>query len=1096
MSDKLFPVPVDKLLDIILNELDNKGSYFGIPSELFFINSPHKVHLLESTVFGKKIRTPVGIAAGPHSQMAQNIVAAWLLGANYIELKTVQVLDEIDVAKPCIDMQDEGYNCEWSQELNIRQSFDEYLNAWLIIHVLNHHFGHGDDPGVLFNMSAGYDLEGIRSKKMQWYFDKMASCSEEIKEKKEALRKIYPSIDEVIIPPVISNNITLSTMHGCPAGEIESIASWLMESRGLHTYVKLNPTLLGPGRVREMLNQKLGFSTVIPDQAFQHDPEFGDAVSLIKKLSEKAIECDLEFGLKLTNTLECLNQKKVFSEDVENVYMSGRALHPLAVKLASLLQDEFGGLLSLSFSGGADAFNAAELLACGFRTVTSCTDFLKPGGMMRIPQYLEQIVKRMENCGAKSPDELVTDTPKGTSPADIGAALRENLRNYSAETISSSRYKMEYLLPPEIKTGRRLDTFDCIFAPCREACATEQDIPEYMLFASRGEFLKSHEVILYTNPFPSVTGMICDHLCQNKCTRVHYDDSLLIREVKRFISTREEPVLSRPGDNGQKAAIIGAGPAGLSCAYYLALAGFSVEVFEKHSMAGGMVRFAIPGFRLSDGALEKDIKRIESLGVKVHYNHFVDKERFKNIRKEYDFVFAGPGAPESMPLDIEGIDARGVLDPLTFLFGVRAGEKPDLGSRVVIIGGGNTAMDAARTASRLTDKEVVILYRRTIRQMPADQGEIKAAMQEGIRFMELCGPVEVIRENGRVKALKAVKMELKGMDSSGRPRPVKINGSEFLIECDTIIPATGQKVETGFIEAEDLQTADGSYLSRQARVFTGGDAMRGASTAINAIGDGRKAAEEIIRAAGIEHGRNLPSTDNEPDTGKLMIKRAVREFAPVIRELPQDQRKSFDIVQIPLGKEEIVREAGRCLQCNQLCNTCVTVCPNMANYPYQVSATGYGIQTVKQNKDGQTSISESGTLSLAQRIQILNIADFCNECGNCNTFCPTADAPYKVKPRIHLGIASFYASETGYYLSRLHDRNNLIYKYKNDITTLSGRGEIYTFESSRIYMEIAKEGFRIKKAEFREEGEYTADTKTAAVMHIILGGALQLLGKP
>ncbi len=1089
MSDKLFPLPVEKLLGITLNELDNKGSYFGIPGDIFYTPPAGRKNRLESRIFDHIIQTPIGIAAGPHSQMAQNIVAAWLMGARYIELKTVQTLDNIDVPKPCIDMQDEGYNCEWSQELSLRQSFDEYLKAWVIIHVLNHRMGRSEGPGVVFNMSAGYDLEGIRSENMRWFFGKMTVCPGEIEEKREALKEVYPPISDVSIPGTISDNITLSTMHGCPAGEIESIAGWLMEEKGLHTYVKLNPTLLGPGILREILNGQLGFKTVVPDQAFEHDLRYDDAVRIIKNLRQKAGECDLEFGLKLTNTLETLNKREVFNKGVDKVYMSGRALHPLAVKLASILQEEFEGSLSLSFSGGADAFNTAELLACGFKTVTSCSDLLKPGGMMRIPQYLEQIHKKMAYCGAESTEQLVTKSSDGRCREE---ALRKNLREYFSKTLSGSYYKMEFINPPNIKTNRRLELFDCISAPCRDTCATLQDIPEYLLSASNGEFQKSHETILRTNPFPSVTGMICDHLCQDKCTRLHYDEPLLIREVKRFCSGQSEPDIWPAPDNGLKTSIIGAGPAGLSCAYFLALAGFSVEVFEKLPQAGGMVRFAIPGFRLSDEALDRDIERIRSLGVKIHYNRFVDREFFKKIKEGSDFVFAGPGAPKSMPLDIEGIEARGVLDPLSFLFAVREGKRPEPGRKVVIIGGGNTAMDAARTASRLTDGEVIIVYRRTINQMPADQGEIRAAMQEGVRFIELCGPVGIIKKKGRVKALRVVRMELSGRDLSGRPKPVRIKGSEFEIECDTVIPAIGQKVETGFIAENDLKTKEGSYLSRQARVFTGGDAMRGASTAINAIGDGRKAAGEIFRAAGLKAGPGQPVKENKPDNREIMIRRSRREFAPVVREITSDKRKSFNLVQLPLFREEIVREAGRCLQCDELCNTCVTVCPNLANYPWSASAAEYPVHTVIQDKYGKTLITENGTFSIKQSTQILNIADFCNECGNCETFCPTADAPYRVKPKIHLGMDSFNASDEGYYLSKLQNRNILLFKDKNGLTTFSDHGSHYTFESNQVFIELDANTFGIREAKVKLKGKYSAGTEKAAAMHILLEGTKNL----
>ncbi|HWR74264.1 MAG TPA: FAD-dependent oxidoreductase, partial [Bacteroidales bacterium] len=658
------------------------------------------------------MHTPLGVAAGPHTQLAQNIVAAWLMGSRYIELKTVQTLDEIEVPKPCIDMQDEGYNCEWSQELNIKESFNEYLNAWIIIHVLNHRFGWGNDPGTVFNMSAGYNLQGIMNTNVQWFLDKMGDCSGELAGKTEEIIDIYPAVTGIKIPSTISDNITLSTMHGCPADEIEDIARYLLEKRKLHTLVKLNPTLLGPELLRDILNDKLRFKTIVPDEAFAHDLKYPDAVRIIKSLQKTASENKLHFGLKLTNTLESLNHKNVFGGDVSMMYMSGRALHPISVNLARKLQEEFAGELLLSFSAGANAFNISGLVSCGFRTVTVCSDLLKPGGYMRLHQYFEELDKSLRSAGAEGIDDYISQL---AGQKDLKAAALANLSRYSTEVLTGKDYTREYIKPPDIKTTRTLGYFDCISAPCRDTCAASQDIPDYLRFTAAGQFDKAYEVILRTNPFPSVTGMVCDHLCQGKCTRINYDDPLQIREVKRFISEQDDVRLIPSAKNVISAAVIGAGPSGLSFAYYLRMAGFRVDVFEARPKAGGMVQYAIPGFRLTDEAVANDIRRITDLGVKIYYSSPVDTAKFASLKKDYSYIFIGSGAQLSSPLDIEGAGAGGVHDPLEFLFRARKGEDTGIGKKVVIIGGGNTAMDAARTAYRLAgeDGRVTVVYRRT-----------------------------------------------------------------------------------------------------------------------------------------------------------------------------------------------------------------------------------------------------------------------------------------------------------------------------------------------------------------------------------------------
>jgi len=1087
MSDKFHPISLRQLLQNMLKELAHAQSIFGIPQELFY--SPTPQNPLSVEVFNRRIHNPIGVAAGPHTQMAQNIVGAWLMGARYIELKTVQTLDELNVPKPCIDMQDEGYNCEWSQELRITDSFDEYLKAWVAIHVLNHRLGRPDDVGTVFNMSVGYNLQGIMNDNVQHFLNRMIDCREELAAKIKEIEPIYPSVAEIAIPAQISNNITLSTMHGCPANEIEGIARYLIEKRGLHTYVKLNPTLLGPDRLRDILNNKLNFKTIVPDTAFEHDLKYPDAVKIIGSLRECASVRGLQFGLKLTNTLESVNNKNIFGSDVDTMYMSGRALHPIAIQLARMLQEEFRGELNLSFSAGVNAFNVAEVLACGFRTITVCSDLLRPGGYMRLQQYFEELDERFQSTGSTSIDEFIAKSTKGGTEGPKLAAL-SNLADYAMEVLESKAYKREHITPPDIKTQRAWDYFDCIAAPCRGACATHQDIPAYLFYASQGQFDRAYEVILSTNPFPSITGMVCDHLCQTKCTRVNYDNPLLVREVKRFVAEQAEAKLARQADNGIRVAVIGAGPSGLSCSYYLALAGFSVDVFEAKSRAGGMVQFAIPGFRLTDDAIARDLKRIFDLGVNVHYNSKIDSHMFQALKKDYRYVFIGVGAQLSLPLNIEGINTRGVIDPLAFLFDVKRGKETGIGKRVIIVGGGNTAMDAARTAFRLvgSDGRVTIVYRRTINEMPADQGEIRAVLNEGVEIVELAAPVRVIRANGSVRALLCSRMELKGVDAKGRPQPVTVAGSEFEIPCDTIIPAIGQSLGIDFATPELLKADPKTYKTRLGNVFIGGDALRGASTAINAIADGRKAAEQIMKQEGIPVIGSLEKPGLPITKRELTIKRAKRVFAPELQELPLNERRNFNLVTATLDRQTIIGESSRCLYCDELCNTCVTVCPNFANYSYEFEPIRYNLYKVVATDNGSTETLFDKVFEIRQRHQILHLANYCNECGNCNTFCPTSGAPYREKPRVHLTIKSFKADEEGYYLSRLKDRDVLIYKDKGGIKTLTWKGDEFTYETDFIMGRFSTLDFRPIDIKCKTNCVREAHFEQAAIMSVVLSG--------
>jgi len=290
------------------------------------------------------------------------------------------------------------------------------------------------------------------------------------------------------------------------------------------------------------------------------------------------------------------------------------------------------------------------------------------------------------------------------------------------------------------------------------------------------------------------------------------------------------------------------------------LAGFEVDVYETKGQPGGMVSAAIPAFRLTRDAFEKDIERIKKLGIKIHYNTKITKEKFEQLKSESNYVYLAVGAQLTRKFNIEGIKSKGVIDPLNFLFSVKNNDRIKLGQNIAIIGGGNTAMDAARTAYRLVGKEgkVTILYRRTKKEMPADREEIKAALSEGILIHELTLPIKVNSSNKQVHSLTCVKMKLEASDSSDRPIPIEIPNSEFTIEFDTVIPAIGLDMEFDFIDSKLLQSEPGIYETKISNVFIGGDALRGASTAINAIGDGRKAADIILKKSrGAIHSQTI-----------------------------------------------------------------------------------------------------------------------------------------------------------------------------------------------------------------------------------------------
>ena len=1062
-NDRFYPTPLNQLLTLILKQLE-KGEVLGLTKELFF--KPEANDFFKLDYLGKKLDSPIGVAAGPQTQLAQNIVISWLAGARFIELKTVQTLDEIEVSKPCIDMQDEGYNCEWSQELKIQRAFGEYLNAWIIIHILANELKL-EKVGTIFNMSVGYDLKGIMEPNVQWFFDKMSDASEELNKKLAEITEIYPNVNILNIPTQITDNITLSTMHGCPPEEIEQIANYLLKERKLQTTIKLNPTLLGSEKLHTILKNS-GFKTNVPFSAFEHDLKYDDAKSMITRLLKVGEENDVFFGIKLTNTLESLNNKSVFGKENEMMYMSGKALHPLSINIAKKIQTDFDGKLHVSFSGGADAFNIAETIACGLKPVTVSSDLLKPGGYGRLHQYIDNL----REAGKKihSIAEFI-NLAANYKFENVNLNALENLSVYADKVLINKEYKKQTFTNPSIKTNRVLGQFDCIAAPCQDTCPTNQNVPQYMYFTQIGDSEKALKTVFDDNPFPTVTGYICDHTCQQKCTRINYDSALNIKDIKRYIS--ESASFTKPHiekqPNTSKVAIIGAGPGGLSAAYFLVTHGFEVEIFERNNKPGGMLSNAIPSFRLPDEQIDIDINRITDLGVKVNYKYEVDITKFEQIRKDFEFVFVAPGAQASMEIDIPNIDAAGVYNPLKFFYKIRNEYNKDIGHNVGIIGGGNTAMDAARVAKRLVGKngKVFIFYRRTKEQMPADYEEIMEALEEGISLVEKVEPEQIITDGVKVTGIELFRTKLVDSKDGKRPRPVRIPESGFTIKLDAIIPAIGQENDFDFIKENDFKRREIPF-TRFENIFIGGDAVRGAASAIKAIADGKKTAFEIIKRKNSDFTPELFKLQKDVSVAELKVKKATRIKAINTDETSLDDRDDFNLVSKTYTAEQAKAEADRCLLCDEICDVCVSVCPNLANQAFEIEPFAVNMDKITIFGQRQTLVFDK-KMEITQKRQTYNIADWCNECGNCATFCPTSGKPYLDKPKVHLSADSFNQSPHGYMVEQQKDYKCVKFKDGYFVHRLKIGDGFITYENEKIKVDFDENfkvlDFHIKKVE-------------------------------
>ncbi|MCD6353718.1 MAG: FAD-dependent oxidoreductase, partial [Proteobacteria bacterium] len=501
----------------------------------------------------------------------------------------------------------------------------------------------------------------------------------------------------------------------------------------------------------------------------------------------------------------------------------------------------------------------------------------------------------------------------------------------------------------QIKNLRKLDLellfsnhfADCV-APCNLTCPAGIDIQGYVGLAANGEYAAAEKVIKQSLPFPGVLGRVCPAPCQQECRRNLVEDAVSIKYIKRFISdhnfsnqTRYTPPVAKP--SGKKVAIIGAGPAGLSCAYYLAQKGHKCVVFEQQPKAGGMVRYGIPDYRMPQDMLDAEIAEVEALGVEIKYNTTLGKNiTLDHLRQDYDAVFLAIGAWQSKSMQIPGEELEGVYQGIDFLIDVKLGKKFNLGETVVVVGGGNTAIDAVRTSLRLGAKNCYIVYRRSRVEMPADAIEVNDAEEEGVQFHFLTNPIRIHGE-GRMDSIESIQMELGEPDESGRRRPVEIKGSEFTIKADTIIMAIGQEPlptcvgsETGIqvTRRSTFQINEETFQTDIPSVFAGGDAVRGPSTVVECVGDGRRAAIQIDKFLGgkeitpleeiysVRRGQSLEDLRQFEEEWKVRYPSEPRAVMPMLD--PAERIKSFVECETGFTEEETRRDARRCLECGCL----------------------------------------------------------------------------------------------------------------------------------------------------------------------------------
>ncbi len=535
-------------------------------------------------------------------------------------------------------------------------------------------------------------------------------------------------------------------------------------------------------------------------------------------------------------------------------------------------------------------------------------------------------------------------------------------------------------------------------APCKTACPAGIDVPRYVRLVAEGKFDEALAVVCERIPFPVVCGRVCFHPCEIECNGNYLDGAIAICPLKRFVAERPGAVVKGPPQatpTGKSVAVVGSGPAGLTAAYYLARLGYKVTVFEASAEPGGMMRFGIPDYRLPKDMLAVEINAIKNAGVNIKTNSKIESTA-KLLEQGYAAVFVAIGAGKSTSMGIEGEDTPVVKNALSLMQDLNVGKKVSLGNRVVVVGGGSAAIDAARCALRLGSEEVTILYRRSRDEMPASPIEIDEALAEGVKIQFLAAPTKITMDDGRAK-INCVQMKLGKRDASGRRQATPVPGSGFTVEADTVISAVGQAPDlpAGFglatAEGNVIKAAPDTLATNRKGVFAGGDAVNGPSSVIEAIAAGRKAASAIDKYLGGKGGIDVTLASPEAQPVQTELQGVPVGGRTQMPALPVDERlKGFSPIELGFNEGLSATEAKRCLRCNlpitidaencTACFTCIMRC------------------SLRFGKNFSPSEAKLRVIPITGKINEIIFTDECDTCGICARYCPH-DALYRGEKR-------------------------------------------------------------------------------------------------
>lgn len=856
----------EKLMGMAMEEYAAYGTIFGV-------RAMYKAGRARLPIFGKRIENPIGPAASPVTQTAQGIIAAYLSGARFIELKTVYPESKA-VKKPYASTETPSAVTEAPTELTIGEAFGEYVKAWYAIKLLSTHLELGVPEGFIFQMSVGGCLKDLKSDKMNSFIEglKSAEYTEVWRECENWARAHvdeFSGVDNMYVSdvsPEVSDSVTFVPKEGLSAEETEACAAYLIEEKHLHTFVRLSPDLLGYYNIRGILDINGYTDLEIDEDRINSEAQYDDIKPALLRLQSKADALRLEFGVKISDGLRTGSGPK------NGKAVCGRALFPIAFSLAEKVANDFGGGLRICYSGGADKFTAGKLFDCGIWPVIFASDIMMPGGLMRLYETANDLAKR--------------------DYQQFSGILTSDLPDAEKEIYESGRYRNAFMKKP-VKAEGKAPVLACHKAGCRAACPLGMDIPFIERLVRGEKSLRALKVVFERDPIPFITTKLCPHPCTESCARRFYEGPVKIyEEISKVAENACFDLLdeTEPADyTGEAVAVVGAGAAGLSAAAFAAKQGMRVTVFDRAERPGGAIVKYLPDFMIQEKDVEWDVTLIQAKGIDLELEHEVS-----SVGELYEMGFSkvilATGAEKERALKLSFGKPVSALDFLEKCKSDKENAEEAYQGAIVVYGTGITAVTAARVAKKLPGADrVTVLLSDSPKNETISKSDMALLQKEGIFVETMLIPVGM--RGGELfchRATETAKDKKTGLVN------LEDSGEKEKIACDVIINAQGEEY------SETMKDAD------TASAFAGASGLGHNSYIPYVVLDSQKTAAKLFHC---HYDRFLPDNESEE-----------RDFLENRGKLSDD-----------------IKQCERCLECETACGFCSDVCPNRANMKIRLS---------------------------------------------------------------------------------------------------------------------------------------------------------------